>query len=676
MKENGIDKYNLFTPAKVAVLVFVLYLAIGLIAVKDYGISTDEPRQRTSSLSTYVYVMGDRMLASDNEAVREAALSAEDFMTWSDRYYGTALQEVTVLIERINGFEMPLQQVFMMRHVFVFLNYFAAGVFFFLLLRRRFGNSWITVAGALMYILYPRFFGEAFYNIKDLLFYSWFVISAYFVVRWLEDGRARFLILSAAALAVATNTRILGLSLLLLACAFAIAMGIRHRKRPLRVIGGPALLLVLTFVFYAAITPFVWSNPVRNTAAIFRHFLHYQPWNETHFYLGEMITREVPWHYLPVWLAATVPLLYIALFVFGAVAIFAGLKAWAGRRAPHLRFHEMFFAALFFLTLLGFIALHISMYDGWRHAYCLFFPFLYIAVYGLERASASLRGKRPAPGRVFACVIAACLCLQLSWIAMNHPYQYVYFNPVGKQIAKESLALDYWGVSHADLLRYALAGDDRPHVPIDGGRWGWEDALILTDDEKERIVWTYTETADYFIQDSRIAYEERVPPADFTEYKAITVDGMKIATLYKRTEPPAGLDPGAWDKVVRFESSAGTDPSALCDGDFGTFWSTEEPQQSGDYMLFEFSEPVDYDYVNMATSRYVRDYPKHLSIFTSVDGDEWVYAPRIHDFWFEAEAAPYRFLKLECGAVDDTSPWTVYELGFGRKGPAPLNPEP
>ena len=524
-----------FTVNRVAVLVFSLYLVIGVLAVDDYGISIDEEFQHLSALTSYTYVMGDVMRASGNEAVREAAANAPDLMTYHDRYYGVALETVTIAIEHLRGFSMSSREIYVMRHLFVFLNYFASSVFFYLILRRRYGHTWTPLIGALMYILYPRFFGESFYNIKDMLFFAWLVISAYFVMRWLEDGKALFLIVSAFTLAVTTNTRILGLSLLLLACLFSLVRSLRRGEPAPRVILKPALLIVLTFVCYIGVTPFVWQDPIRNTYAIFRNFLHFGGWDGTHFYLGEMITSEVPWHYIPVWMGVTIPLLYIALFIAGACFFCAAALGRLRTRTPGPHLYDLFFTVLFFCTIIGFIALRINMYEGWRHSYCLFFPFLYVAVFGLDRVYESLRGMRTALRRGFACAVCLCLCAQAAWIAVNHPYEYVYFNLIGKQVAEKNFTLDYWEVSHIDLIKYILESDGSPTIRICGSVFSEQkNRNMLTEGENARLDWTGIGDAEYYIQDTRMAYEDRKAPKGFAELKAVTVDGMKIAILYKR----------------------------------------------------------------------------------------------------------------------------------------------
>ena len=581
---------KVFTPSRTVILIFILYLAIGFLIVNDYGISWDELTEHHTSLINCAYVAGtvmrtldsefvlnianripaltilrDRlnstitryldsefvlntvMLTEDSKFVRNVSEgTAPDLMylvNYEGRFYGVALQMITVLIEFLRGFSMSSRNVYLMRHIFTFLNYYIAGFFFYLILRRRFGNTYIPLFGALFFILFPRFFGEAFYNIKDILFYAWFIIAAYFVLLWLENEKAKYALFAAATLAVATNTRILGLSLLLLACAFAIIKEIQSGADIKRIILKPLTLFVLAFAFYIVITPALWEHPLKNFVAGFSYFRQH-PWPEKNLYLGELITSEVPWHYIPVWMGITVPLLYIVMFTIGVAVICVGIRInrhTLFNLPPKLHLYDLFFASLFFCTLFGFIILRIKLYDGWRQVYSIFCPFLYIVVYGLERTLAFVRDKNVSIRRGFACAVAVCLLSQFAWIVGNHQYQYVFFNILGRQVAEKNFDLDYWGVSHYDLIRYALANDDRSQITVSGST----DAqyFFLTEDEKESVFQADTADAEYYLQrSSSAALNDRIPPPGFTELTAIFVNGMKISTLYKRVQPQFGFD--------------------------------------------------------------------------------------------------------------------------------------
>jgi len=654
------------TSRNIAILLFVIYSIIGMFIYGDFGISTDEGIERTTSLANYTYVMERLMSSSDSYHVRNMVGYAPDLMTWQDRYYGVALQTLTVLAEHIRGFEMSYREIFLMRHAFTFVNYFIGGIFFYLILRRRFGDNFVPVIGILFFALYPRFFGESFFNIKDILFYSWCIIASYFVLRWLEcERKETFIIPAAITLAIATNTRILGISILLLACWFAILHGVMH-KNLRHHIKKCFHLALATFAAYIVITPFTWENPIKHTIDTFFHFLRFQPWMWTHFYIGEMITREVPWHYIPVWMGITVPLMYIVMFIVGFTLM---VMFWVLGKQLHL--YDFFFLVMFTCTLLGFILLRINMYEGWRHAYSIFLPFLYIAVYGLYRSYKFISQKGKLYRYGFKITVAMSLTYLLIWIISFHPYQHVYFNAVGRRFAERNFTIDYWYVSSADLARYAIAGSQEPFITIAADSRHFN--LILTEEERDSFAFAGIHTADYYILGSRLEYEwrRRDLGPDFEEVKEITVGGIRVSTLYRRVLPfDVSLDMDVWDRIIGFESNVNNELNLMREGSYYPMWATGRPQEPGDYMMFEFNDGVDFNYIHLNTSRHPGDYPRGLRIYTSTDGVIWSLAPietmaAESHFVFEPEET-YRFMRLVVSEYSYVYWWSVFDISFGN----------
>ena len=112
----------------VVILFFAAFFLYGLMVVKDYGISTDELIERESSLITYKYIM-----PSVSDVVTETVNFPEltPLKEYKDRYYGMAVQIPAVVVEHLFGFQLDIRKVFLMRHLYNFLMYFAATVFFY-----------------------------------------------------------------------------------------------------------------------------------------------------------------------------------------------------------------------------------------------------------------------------------------------------------------------------------------------------------------------------------------------------------------------------------------------------------------------------------------------------------------------------------------------------------------
>ena len=561
-------------PRWVAIGLFVALLVLGIIIFPDYGISTDEATERRTTIAHYVYVMGPFLRRSGDEFVRYFATHADSLHEFPQRYYGVFLQALTLGVEHLFGFRIPSREIYLMRHLFTYLNFWAAGVFFYLLLRRRFPvRKWLPIVGALLYFLYPRFFAESFYNIKDLLFYSWTVIAVYFALRWVEQRRSKLWIPAAISIAIATNTRILGVAVLLLTMVAAVVYDLWispafDAKPGWRVARRPIGLAAATGAVYLAITPFLWANPPRNAARMFIHFLRFPGWGGLHFFRGEWITAEVPWYYIPAWIAITSPTLYLALFVVGLIAtttvvVVATRALYAAARtsgrailnddgtlgnntastfrslSQNALLYDAYFLLLFTATLAGFILLRIEVYNGWRHIYFVFLPILYLAVRGLgsinswiTRLALNTTVTRLALPAWGICV-ALAMTVTGAWMIRNHPFQFAYFNPLARQSVRCRFDLDYWGVSQTNLLRVALAMTPEAQVTV------FPDvslrAIMLTDAERERMRFTNdVAEADWLVQGDDPACDWLIPPAGFEPLIVIEVDGMVLSRLHIR----------------------------------------------------------------------------------------------------------------------------------------------
>ena len=188
-------------------LCFFVYFLIGLCLFKDYGISTDEPFERSTMYININYIMTQLGRGSTDVPALE---------TYEDKYYGMALQMPTVIFELGDrGFSF----IYTCRHLYTFIICFIGYLAFFWLCKRIFNSNMLGLLGVTMIALYPRFFAEQFYNIKDLVFVSVFMIAMWATERLITNKFSwKWAIIFAVISAVATNGRIFGFIIM----AFAI----------------------------------------------------------------------------------------------------------------------------------------------------------------------------------------------------------------------------------------------------------------------------------------------------------------------------------------------------------------------------------------------------------------------------------------------------------------------
>ena len=136
----------------IPIIFFAALLLVGLGVFRDYGVSWDERVQREYGEKVYNYVTaGDRELFTDRH-----------------RYYGPVIEFALFSLEKALDLE-DTRQVYLMRHLAVFLMFWLGAVFFYFLCKHEFKSWKLGILGSILLILSPRIFAHAFYNSKDIL---------------------------------------------------------------------------------------------------------------------------------------------------------------------------------------------------------------------------------------------------------------------------------------------------------------------------------------------------------------------------------------------------------------------------------------------------------------------------------------------------------------------------
>ncbi len=539
------EKIKKLSKADVAAFVFfLLFLLYGFTAFNDYGLSTDEDIERTTGL------INIKEMFSLEEQVGSVDFGAlPELSQWQDRYYGSVAQYIPLLIERIFGFQMEYHQIFQIRHLFTFLVFWLACISFYRLcvfLKFRRGEA---LLGVLFLVLSPRILADSFYNIKDSIFMSAMIFQLYAGLRFVERPSWPRGIVLAVICAVCVNVRVLGAEVLALCLAAAAIRGFRQKS------SGRAIVLclgvgLLSIAVYILITPVTWGGIWDAVAGILGTFSDYNSWTGYNYYRGEALRAwELPWHYIPVWILTTTPILYLALALAGAVGAVKDLM----RR--HFTVYKGIVALYVVIPLLYAMVRRPSLYNGWRHFYFLYPGIILAALYGWRLLWQYLpvfkRGERKLQVGQAAMVCAAAISLALTgrWIFANHPYECVYFNVLSRDYASANMEKDYWKMAQQSALVWIASNDPREEITVYGGSvdylpngemkdrlqyvlWGTADYVIysnVSDDEGERFDGLYLGQLsgdEDFLFDGFELYDE--------VYR-IEADDMCICRIYKRT---------------------------------------------------------------------------------------------------------------------------------------------
>ena len=138
--------------------------------------------------------------------------------------------------------------------------------------------------------------------------------------------------------------------------------------------------------------PILRTDPIGGLIHAFTYMSHY-PYNPPNLYFGVYIpATDLPWHYLPVWLSITNPILVVVGFIlshgiyFGK--FFLGMpirQVW--RRILDEVLHSQPWIAILawgYGPIAAIILFKSILYDGWRQVFFIYPAFVLLACVGIQ----------------------------------------------------------------------------------------------------------------------------------------------------------------------------------------------------------------------------------------------------------------------------------------------------
>jgi len=327
-----------------------------------------------------------------------------------------------------------------------------AAILFTGLLAREFGGWRLGCLALLFIFLSPRFFGHSMNNPKDIPFATMYVMSIYYLVRFLRElPKPKWRTLGALALgiALAINVRIGGIILHLYLWLFCLSYLVRGiMKHELKATEIQSIIFKVLLVSAAGyfggliFWPYGHHAPIQNPLNALRQMSDYNAIMLGVLFEGKKIlSTNVPWHYIPKWILITTPMVVLLGWCGVVIQLFRNRfrltsPDWLG---------VIVLAALFPIGYA--IFKHSALYDGWRHMLLVYPPLVILAVLGWQTLFTIAR-KRWIQGILLGFLILL-LGRPLAWMVKNHPHQYVYFNETvgGLDGAFGYYETDYWGNS-------------------------------------------------------------------------------------------------------------------------------------------------------------------------------------------------------------------------------------
>jgi len=512
-------------PKKVVLIAFGVLMVIGLCFFKDYGVPWDETNQDRIGVLTSDYVLKNDLSL---------------FKAPSTQYHGPVIPTLFLFLERLLNLE-DSRSIILMKHFANFVFFYIGVIFFYLLLNLKF-NSWkVSLSGCMFLVLSPRIFAESFYNYKDIPSMVMSILCLYSLLLFLKRKNIYRIFLHAFFCAVLIDIRITGIILPFLTILILVLDSIKDRASKEKLennFKSSLIYIFLTMFFLVLFWPALWENPILSFINAYRWNSKVGSPNFVVWYFGEYIkAAEIQWHYIPVWIIITTPILYTVTFL-----ICLGVTIVDLVKKP-LVFYEnnredLIFILSFFIPIVSVISFNAVVYDGWRHLYFVYPSFLLISIKGLVWLIDLFKKRR----KYFFLCISLTLLPGLLFMIVNHPYQNVYFNRLaGKDMGEvaKRFEMDYWGLSYRKGLEFILKHDtDREIKILVENKPGYLNALILPKEEKARLRFIQLDVdkydpevhkAKYFITTYRF---RQTWDSSYPELYSVKVGGEKIMTVF------------------------------------------------------------------------------------------------------------------------------------------------
>lgn len=421
---------------------------------------------------------------------------------------------------------------------------FTLGLFALYAVARCMGLSRsISCIAVLILCLSPRFFAEGHYNNKDIPLMVLTLMLLWQTARLMKKPSWDRGFCFALCAGLCASTRVIGVAFCgLFALILILHLCCTHRlDRKTLAVG--AFVLLLSIVFYMLFTPSFLAAPTVFIEYVLKNAIGFSRWHGSILYFGDIIpcaSIKPPRSYLPVMIAITTPLWALALLGLGI--FFLVRRLWATRRVFLKSATDALNSAILLswvLPLAGMAAIRALVYNGWRHAYFLYGPMVLCMAYGLNALWKMLRGRRILRP-LLAGSVAVCMAFNAVGIALNHPYQYAYYNAlVPSENRASQFEPDWWNLSCTNALEQLL-NQTEGIVTIGASDTFTQSGLYLSlgqVEQQERLRPVRMEEAlkpQYVISNLGYAAIARFEPsADMTPVVTLSAYGSPITIIYE-----------------------------------------------------------------------------------------------------------------------------------------------
>jgi hypothetical protein len=510
------SELSFFKKHIIAIVIFIFSIIIGLIIYKDYGISWDDYLQRNTGLVSYNYVF------HGNDSIK----------TYEHRVYGVGFTLPLVIIEKILNLK-DSRDIYLMRHLVFHIFFLISAFVFYLLIYILYRNRFLGILGYLMLLSSPLIYAHSFFNPKDIPSLSMFIICFFLFETAFQKLKASYFLLFGIFTGWLINIRVMGVMFMLFVTVFMIIDQISNPDKK-KIWRFYLIYIISAIATLIATWPYLWENPIGNFAESFSTFSKY-PIVFDQLMFGEYTkSNALGWFYIPGWFLITTPIPIIAAGMAGITfTIINFTKTPVKFITDAFSRNQLIYFFCFFGTIAMVIILQSVLYNGWRHVFYIYPPFILLAIYGI---SCILKIGNDYLRKISFWSVIIIFVLNfanIGWFMIrNHPFQHLYFNNLvshDEQYLRNNFDRDYFGTSFKQALEYVLKNDMYYKINVlVADPPGIDNALILKKEDRERLNYVSNiKDCDYYIS----IYHNHHPMGNLPASKNVFKSGLSTTKM-------------------------------------------------------------------------------------------------------------------------------------------------
>jgi tetratricopeptide (TPR) repeat protein len=428
---------KIFIGLSAFILATMIFMSVGA------GVNEDDKYQNDYAQALYKYYT---TMGNDTTALNYSADKG------SMHFYGGFFDISSTFINAALGTNNPdLVSYHSVRHIFNSILGFVA-ILFTALLARFIGGWYMGIIALIFMFLSPRFIGDSLMNPKDIPFSAGYIMTLYFMSVFFKDmekPKTQTLVGLGLGIALAISSRIGGLLLIGYMGMFTFielwrryGSGFIGNSQVLfKVLKYSALALIGGYLLAMLFWPYGLTNPIKHPLDALSEMTKRAVNIKLLFNGGFVWGQQRPWHYPLTWMYLTIPIFVLSGLLLFFVMIRKIIKDYSV--SP---FHLIFFTCFF--PIFYIIYKNSTLHDSWRHLIFVYPSMVILASAGWYSLIRLASNKKILQYGLVV-IIAALLVEPAIFIARNHHYPYVYFNPIagGVKGAFGKYEMDYWGTS-------------------------------------------------------------------------------------------------------------------------------------------------------------------------------------------------------------------------------------